>query len=118
MLSSITLSGAYDSSVNFEFGFVFPTSTTGTEFIGELVVPVANKWAGLALGPGMVGNLLIMGWPYNGGFVSSARFATAYAYPSPYYGPTITTLPYSKTNSTHWTWVFRCQNCTCKLVRE
>jgi cellobiose dehydrogenase (acceptor) len=95
---------------------VFPTSTTGNEFIAEFIVPVTDVWAGVALGPVMAGYPLIMGWPYNGGFVSSTRFTDDYTYPYPYAGPIITTLPaYSKTNSTHWTWVFRCQNCTCEF---
>ncbi len=33
-------------------------------------------------------------------------------------GPVLTTLPSSKVNSTHWKWVYRCQNCVCELVNE
>jgi hypothetical protein len=35
-----------------------------------------------------------------------------YALPSFYPYAKITTLPYTTINSTHWRWVFRCQNCT------
>lgn len=31
---------------------------------------------------------------------------------SKYDGPTLTNLPSTSVNSTHWKWVFRCQNCT------
>jgi hypothetical protein len=108
---SITLSGLFDTSVDFQLGFVLPISNKSTEFIGEFIVPVANKWAGISLGPGMVGNPLIMAWPYNGGVQHSVRYSTDYGYPLPYAGPIITTL-HTKTNATHWDWVFRCQNCT------
>jgi cellobiose dehydrogenase (acceptor) len=60
----------------------------------------------------MLDNLLIMVWPNAGKFVVSPRYATDYVLPVPYSGPTITTLPTSYQNSTHWKWVFRCQNCT------
>jgi cellobiose dehydrogenase (acceptor) len=65
----------------------------------------------------MTNNPLIMAWPSNGDFVFSTRYTQTYVYPAPYVGPKITTLPgYSKINSTHWTWVFRCQNCTCECI--
>jgi cellobiose dehydrogenase (acceptor) len=111
---SIPLSGLIDTAVDFQFGFVFPVGNKSTEFIGEFIVPVANKWAGISLGPGMPSNPLIMAWPYNGGVQHSVRFTTQYAYPLPYAGPIVTTL-HTKTNATHWDWVFRCQNCTCAL---
>jgi cellobiose dehydrogenase (acceptor) len=40
---------------------------------------------------------------------------SGYTYPALYAGPTITTLPYTTINSTHWRWVFRCQNCVGKF---
>jgi cellobiose dehydrogenase (acceptor) len=39
---------------------------------------------------------------------------SGYSYPAYYSGPVITTLPYTTINSTHWRWVFRCQNCVCE----
>ena len=36
---------------------------------------------------------------------------SGYIQPTPYEGPTITTL-HSSVNSTHWSTVYRCQNCT------
>jgi hypothetical protein len=42
-------------------------------------------------------------------------YASSYAYPTYYAGPVLTTLPYTTINSTHWRWVFRCQNCVGKL---
>lgn len=57
-------------------GMVFPTSTTGTEFIGEVVAPIAIKWAGIALGGAMIGNPLLVAWPNGNSIVTSTRWAT------------------------------------------
>lgn len=58
------------------YGFVFPTSTTGTEFIGEIVAPIAAKWVGLALGGAMAGDLLLVAWPNGNSIVKSSRYTT------------------------------------------
>jgi cellobiose dehydrogenase (acceptor) len=78
--SGLPFSGLYDSQVDSTFGFLFPTSTTGTEFIGEFIVPVSQKWAGIALSGGMNNDLLIVAWPYNGTIVSTPRFTTYCAF--------------------------------------
>ncbi|KAG9018158.1 hypothetical protein FRB90_012066 [Tulasnella sp. 427] len=96
------------------YSWVFPAAgdTTYTnEFIGQMIVPIAGKWAGITLGSGMNSNLLIVAWPNNGAIVKGARQAYNYAQPTQYVGPTITTLA-STINSTHWKWTYRCQNCT------
>jgi hypothetical protein len=111
---SITLSGLFDPSVDFQFGFVLPIGNKSTEFIAEFIVPVAKKWAGISLGEGQRFNPLIMAWPYHGGVQHSVRYSTDWVYPLPYAGPIVTTL-HTKTNATHWDWVFRCQNCTSML---
>jgi cellobiose dehydrogenase (acceptor) len=74
--SGIPFTGIYDSEVDITLGFVFPSSTTGSEFIGELIVPIAQKWAGISLGGGMPNNPLIVAWPNANTIVSSTRFAT------------------------------------------
>jgi cellobiose dehydrogenase (acceptor) len=68
--------GIYDEVIDSHFGWLFPTSTTGTEFIGEFIVPITQKWAGISLGGGMTNNPLIVAWPYNGKIVFTTRFAT------------------------------------------
>lgn len=96
------------------FSWVFPPTgdTTYTnEFIGQMTVPIAGKWAGVALGAGMNSNLLITAWPWNGAIVKSARQAYNYVQPTQYVGPSITTLA-TTINATHWKWTYRCQNCT------
>ncbi|KZV90569.1 cellobiose dehydrogenase [Exidia glandulosa HHB12029] len=95
------------------FRMVFPTSTTATEFIGEIEAPTGVAWAGLALGGGMLNNPLLMAWPNNGALVTTARIAAGYVQPTAYTGLTLTTIAGSShVNSTGWKWTFRCQNCT------
>ncbi|KAG8909001.1 hypothetical protein FRB99_000104 [Tulasnella sp. 403] len=96
------------------YSWVFPPTgdpTYQNEFIGQFVVPNNGKWAGVSLGTGMNQNLLVVAWPNNGVIVKSARQATNYVQPTPYPGPTITTLA-TTINGTHWKWTYRCQGCT------
>jgi cellobiose dehydrogenase (acceptor) len=74
--SGIPFTGIYDAAQDFHLGFVFPTSTTGTEFVGEFVAPISKKWAGISLAGGMVNAPLIMAWPNGNSFVFSTRWAT------------------------------------------
>jgi cellobiose dehydrogenase (acceptor) len=99
---------------NATFAFILPPGHKGDEFIGQWIIPVENKWAGMSLGGKMIDAPLVMAWPNNGTVVHSTRFATAYAYPPLYQGPRITTLPHTHENATHWTWTFHCKNCTSK----
>ncbi|KAG8919367.1 hypothetical protein FRC00_011433, partial [Tulasnella sp. 408] len=95
-------------------GWVFPpvgSTTYPGEFIGQFTVPIAGKWAGVGLGPGMSGNLLIAAWPNSGSIVKTTRQSIAYGTPTLYSGPTITTIN-TYINATHWKWTYRCQGCT------
>jgi cellobiose dehydrogenase (acceptor) len=74
--SGIPFTGIYDSEIDFHLGFLFPSSTTGTEFIGEFIAPVTQKWAGVSLGGGMPNNPLIAAWPNGNNIVFTTRFAT------------------------------------------
>lgn len=104
----------FDPVYNARYGWTFPptgSSTYPSEFIGQFTVPIAGKWAGVALGQGMNSNLLLVAWPNSGSIVKSPRQALAYAQPTVYSGPTITTLN-TYINATHWKWTYRCQGCT------
>lgn len=96
-------------------GYIFPpldsTGDLANEFIGEIVAPRDAKWAGVSPGGQMLQNLLLVAWPNGNSIVRSARYATDYVQPVAMSGPVLTDLPSSKVNSTHWKWVFRCQNC-------
>nr|BAC20641.1 cellobiose dehydrogenase [Grifola frondosa] len=113
--NGFTFDGITDPVYDVTYGVIFPTDTTSTEFIGEIVAPVAAQWIGVALGGAMIDNLLLVVWTNGNTIVSSTRYATDYIQPVPYAGPTLTTLPSSSVNSTHWKFVFRCQNCTSWL---
>ncbi|KAJ7705314.1 hypothetical protein B0H17DRAFT_1156782 [Mycena rosella] len=108
--NGITFWGLTDVVHNVTYGYVFPPLATSgpnpNEYIAEIVAPLVNQWVGFALSGSMIDSLLVAAWPNNGKIVFTTRYATVYP------GPVITTLPSTSINSTHWKWVFRCQNCT------
>ncbi|KIJ62234.1 iron reductase domain protein [Hydnomerulius pinastri MD-312] len=111
--NGITFQGYTDPVHNVTYGLVFPPlSGNSNEFIGEILAPSSTGWIGIALSGSMIGDLLVVGWPNGQDFVGTTRFATSYSSPAVYSGPTLTNLKYALVNSTHWKWVFRCQNCT------
>lgn len=59
----------------------------------------------------MTNSLLLMAWPNNGQILTSFLFATGYVQPEPYAGNAVLTQISSTINSTHYTLIFRCQNC-------
>ncbi|KAJ3740086.1 cellobiose dehydrogenase [Lentinula detonsa] len=111
--NGITFWGITDPVHLVTHGYVFPPISAGsTEFIGEIVAPISTGWAGVSPGGEMVDNLLLMVWANGDTVMGTNRFATDYIQPVPYAGPIITNLPSTKVNSTHYKWVYRCQNCT------
>lgn len=93
-------------------GAAYPTDTTRTEFIGEIVATKNANWVGYDMGGSMANNLMILVWLNGNNFVYSTRMATDYVTPPVYSGPVVTQLAASTVNATHWKFVFRCQNCT------
>jgi cellobiose dehydrogenase (acceptor) len=53
----------------------FPAAASPTEFVGEIVAPIAAKWVGWSLGGGMNSNLLLVAWPNGNSIVSSTRYS-------------------------------------------
>ncbi|KAF8066812.1 cellobiose dehydrogenase [Lyophyllum atratum] len=114
--NGITFWGYTEPVHGVTYGFVFPPlaavgGAQSNEFIGEIVAPIATKWAGIAPGGNMVQNLLLVAWPNGNSIIRSARIATDYVQPVAMAGPVLTDLPSTKINSTHWKWVYRCVNC-------
>lgn len=75
----IDFNGLIEPIHNVTYGFVFPPTTEtseSTEFIGEFIVPVVNKWVGLAFGGQMVDDLLLVAWPNGNEIMYSPRWAT------------------------------------------
>lgn len=94
------------------FGYIFPNVASPTEFIGEIVAPITSKWVGASPGGTMLHNLLLVAWPNGNAIVKGARITETYDLPVTMSGPILTSLPSTRVNSTHWKWVYRCQNCT------
>lgn len=77
--NGINFVGTTDAVHQITYGYVFPpvsSTTTPNEFIGEIVAPIANKWAGVSPGGGMIKQLLLVAWPNGNAIVRSARYAT------------------------------------------
>ncbi len=72
--------GITDPVHDVTYGFTFPPLATSgsnpTEFIGEIVAPIAQKWIGVALGGAMLQDLLLVAWPNGNDIVSSTRIAS------------------------------------------
>ena len=75
--NGITFWGYTEPAHGVTYGYIFPPlSANSNEFIGEIVAPIATKWAGVSPGGAMVNNLLLVAWPNGNSIVRSARYAT------------------------------------------
>ncbi|KAE8139037.1 hypothetical protein BDV38DRAFT_281595 [Aspergillus pseudotamarii] len=100
------------------FGVALPGSaltTDATEFIGYLQCASQNAssagWCGISLGGGMNNNLLFLAYPYEDTVLTSLRFGSGYSMPGVYTGDANVTQISSSINATHFTLLFRCENC-------
>ncbi|KAL2136578.1 hypothetical protein VTI74DRAFT_2883 [Chaetomium olivicolor] len=108
--------GSPQTQGGYTFGVALPQdalTTDAKEFIGYLQCAAKdnNGWCGVSLGGPMTNSLLIAAWPYEDTVYTSLRYATGYAMPDPYTGDAKITQISSTINSTHFTLIFRCQNC-------
>ncbi|KAJ7475188.1 hypothetical protein B0H11DRAFT_1633695, partial [Mycena galericulata] len=103
----IPFTGIHETTRNITYGFVLPplTSLNAIEFIGEIIAPIANKWATLG-GPD---SLMVVGWPNETEIFGSPRYVGLDAQMDA--SVNVTTIG-SSVNATHWTWIYRCENCT------
>jgi cellobiose dehydrogenase (acceptor) len=78
--NGISFTGITDPVHGVTYGFVFPpadsTGSLASEFIGEIVAPIATKWAGVSPGGAMLNNLLLVAWANGDSIVRSSRIAT------------------------------------------
>ncbi|KAI0409006.1 fungal cellulose binding domain-containing protein [Xylaria palmicola] len=85
------------------------------EFIGYLLCPsnstTLTGWCGISLAGPMTNSLLLMAYPYEDQVLTSFRYATGYDLPDVYTGDAKLTQISSTVNSTHYSVIFRCQNC-------
>ncbi|KAK5628404.1 hypothetical protein RRF57_004119 [Xylaria bambusicola] len=90
-------------------------TTDADEFIGYLQCPsnstTLTGWCGLSLAGPMTNSLLIMAYPYKNEVLTTFRYATGYDNPEVYTGNAQLTQISSTINETHYSVIFRCQNC-------
>ncbi|KAI0971401.1 fungal cellulose binding domain-containing protein [Xylaria arbuscula] len=90
-------------------------TTDSTEFIGYLQCPsnstTLTGWCGISMAGPMTNSLLIMAYPYQDEVLTSFKYATGYDTPDVYTGDAQLTQISSTINSTHYSVIFRCQDC-------
>ncbi|KAI0206366.1 fungal cellulose binding domain-containing protein [Astrocystis sublimbata] len=90
-------------------------TTDATEFIGYMLCPSNSTeltgWCGISLGGLMTNSLLLMAYPHEDQVLTSFRYATGYVLPDIYTGDAKLTQISSTVNSTHYSVIFRCENC-------
>jgi cellobiose dehydrogenase (acceptor) len=108
--------GAPQTQGGFQFGMALPENaleTDASEFLGYLQCARTEGagWCGVSLGGPMTNSLLITAWPHEDTVYTTLRFATGYVMPDLYKGDAEITQVSSTINATHFTLIFRCQNC-------
>ncbi|KAG9522168.1 FAD/NAD(P)-binding domain-containing protein, partial [Aureobasidium melanogenum] len=101
-----------DSDTGARFSVATP-ETLDTDFIGQIVAPTTEGWAGLDLSAQMANHILVVAWPDGDKVMSSVREATGYTTP-PVYTGNVTTTPIANgtfVNSTHFSYTFVCNGC-------
>ncbi|KAK1147204.1 hypothetical protein N8T08_001943 [Aspergillus melleus] len=100
------------------FGLALPSTALdedANEFLGYLSCASGDEeatgWCGVSIGGSMNSNLLLMAYPYEDSVLTSLRFSTGYATPDVYAGDANVTQVTSRINATHYTVLFRCENC-------
>ncbi|CAK7233781.1 hypothetical protein SCUCBS95973_008712 [Sporothrix curviconia] len=88
------------------------TATAPYDIALSIVAPKAIGWAGIAWGGAMANNPLTLGWSNAATAIVSSRFTTGHTMPTAYTGASYTTLPSSKTNTTHWQLDVVCTGCS------
>ncbi|WYZ41414.1 hypothetical protein EsH8_V_000309 [Colletotrichum jinshuiense] len=100
------------------YGFALPSTaltTDANEYVGYLQCASKNGqgtgWCGISLGGTMTNKLLLMAWPNGGEILTSFRWSSGYDMPTAYAGDAKITQISSTINATHYTLLYRCQNC-------
>ncbi|KAL2075246.1 hypothetical protein VTL71DRAFT_189 [Oculimacula yallundae] len=110
--TGITFQGKTDTT-GFYFGMAVPTSV-GSDFIGQMVVPITAGYGGLTLTGSMTGSLLVVAWPNEKEVVASFREAGGYTSPAVYTNSSLSLLPIANgtfVNATHMSYTFLCKGC-------
>ncbi|KAF9871749.1 cellobiose dehydrogenase [Colletotrichum karsti] len=102
-------------SYQYSFGIAVP-ETTGTDFIGQMVVPISEKgnWGAVSLKGGMLNSLLFVAWADGEDIKTSFRMGSAYSNPDVYSATEVSAVPIANgtfVNSTHFSYTFLCSGC-------
>lgn len=104
------------SSSGYSFGLTIP-ETLGTDFIGQMVIPLEEGsagWGAVSLRGGMLNGILFCAWANGEDIVTSFRLGGAYSNPDVYDATELQALPIANgtfVNSTHLSYTFLCQDC-------
>ncbi|KFY32079.1 hypothetical protein V493_00537 [Pseudogymnoascus sp. VKM F-4281 (FW-2241)] len=104
----------------FTVGMALPAnaaSVDATEYIGMIIgsrtgtTAARSGWSGIAHGPGMTTNLLLMVWPHQDKILTSFRQATGYDEPPVYNGNAKLSQISATVTDTSYKLIYRCENC-------
>ncbi|KAJ7041899.1 PLC-like phosphodiesterase [Mycena alexandri] len=105
----VQFTGIVENSHGVTYGFILPNASGVPEFVGQVVAPLENKWVGVALGG--PNSLMVVAWQNDSSIYSSPRFVDSQYQATEYDSANISTIDCA-VNETHWTWTYRCENCT------
>ncbi|KAI4731360.1 FAD/NAD(P)-binding domain-containing protein [Aureobasidium sp. EXF-10728] len=111
-ITGIDFMSFQDPDSGARFGVATP-KTLGQDFIGQIVAPTTQGWAGLDMSAQMANHILVVAWPDGDKVMASVREASGYTTP-PVYTGNATTIPIANgtfVNSTHFSYTFVCSGC-------
>ncbi|KAK4442583.1 hypothetical protein QBC34DRAFT_312817 [Podospora aff. communis PSN243] len=111
LAQDLTMSTFTDASANLTIKLAIPEVTAAPfPLLMSIAAPVGISWAGFATGGCMLRSPLVVAWVNGSGVVVTTRWATQFHAPTPYLNTTISLLPSSRVNSTHWKADFICSS--------
>ncbi|KAL2888308.1 Cellobiose dehydrogenase [Ceratocystis lukuohia] len=113
-LSGIKFGRHTDPASGFSVGLALP-QTIGTDFIGQITVPVSAGYGAISLGGSMTNTILLIAQPSGSDVVASLRTASGYTNPEVLTtNSTFDVMPIKEgisVNSTAFTYTFLCKGC-------
>ncbi|KAL5627656.1 hypothetical protein BROUX41_003809 [Berkeleyomyces rouxiae] len=113
-LTGINFGRHVDPASGFSVGIALP-KTIGTDFIGQITVPVSAGYGAISLGGSMTNTILVVAQPSGSDVVASLRTATGYTNPEVLTtNSTFELMPIKEgvsVNSSSFTYTFLCKGC-------
>ena len=111
--TGITFQQWSDKSSKFTFGMALPKNPKA-DFIGQIIAPISEGYASVAMGSLMKGKLLVVAQPSDGKIVTSVRQASGYVNPDVLDDDTVKIKPIEKgvkVGTDSFTFTFLCEGC-------